>query len=75
MAQPQNLLLEWSVDDVCDWLKAQGLEEYLPSFRENRIDGQELQSLNTDTLVNDLGVSKCRGRCFGAECFVPYAYV
>ncbi|XP_022084462.1 WD repeat, SAM and U-box domain-containing protein 1-like [Acanthaster planci] len=55
-ASSMNVLLEWSIDDVCDWLKAQGLEEYVQSFRDNRIDGQELQSLNTDTLVKDLGV-------------------
>ncbi|XP_071788780.1 WD repeat, SAM and U-box domain-containing protein 1-like [Asterias amurensis] len=54
--QLQNLLLEWSVNDVCDWLKALGLEDYQSSFRDNQIDGQELQALNTDTLVNDLGV-------------------
>ncbi|XP_071495937.1 WD repeat, SAM and U-box domain-containing protein 1-like [Diadema antillarum] len=51
-----NVISEWTVDAVCEWLSSIGLEEYCGGFRDNQIDGEELQNLTSDTLSRDLGV-------------------
>ena len=55
-----NVISEWTVDAVCEWLSSIGLEEYCGGFRDNQIDGEELQNLTSDTLSRDLGVSTYR---------------
>ncbi|CAG5130899.1 unnamed protein product, partial [Candidula unifasciata] len=46
----------WSVDDVCIWLNALGLAEYVEKFRTNAIDGKELLALTDGDLVSVLCV-------------------
>lgn len=44
------LVSEWSEEDVCDWLRDEGLEMIVDTFRAQNIDGTELISLNKETL-------------------------
>ncbi|XP_070536971.1 WD repeat, SAM and U-box domain-containing protein 1-like [Ptychodera flava] len=53
---PVKQLHEWSVEDVCEWLKEMGLEQHVAQFQRNEIDGQELSTLTKEILTNDLGV-------------------
>ena len=53
-----NVISDWTVDAVCEWLQSINLEQHCETFRENRIDGQELQNLTTEVLSKDLNVSK-----------------
>jgi len=45
----------WSLDDILQWLKDKGLEQYVESFKENDIDGQNMLELNESDL-KDLGL-------------------
>ena len=54
-----QLLSDWSVDEVCKWLEDIELQQYCDVFRENHIDGKELQALDSKNLTTDLGISKC----------------
>ena len=54
-----QLLSDWSVDEVCKWLEDIELQQYCDVFRENHIDGKELQALDSKNLTSDLGISKC----------------
>jgi len=51
----QKPLEVWTLDDILQWLKDKGLEQYLESFRENDIDGQNMLELNESDL-KDLGL-------------------
>ena len=42
--------------DVAAWLRALGLEQYAPAFRENDVDGEVLPELTTDDLIS-IGVT------------------
>src|SRR5215472_3693698 len=42
--------------DVAEWLRGLGLEQYMPAFRDNDIDGEVLHRLTADDL-RDLGVA------------------
>ena len=42
---------EWSIDDVCEWLKAIGLEDYMDNMRSHDMGGAELLSLQATDLV------------------------
>ncbi|KAI7808405.1 WD repeat, SAM and U-box domain-containing protein 1-like isoform X2 [Triplophysa rosa] len=44
------LVSDWSEEDVCDWLRDEGLEMLVDTFRAQNIDGTELISLNKETL-------------------------
>lgn len=46
----------WKPEDVADWLKDIGLGQYADTFKENHIDGEELQNLTNETLSQDLSV-------------------
>lgn len=48
----------WKPEDVADWLKDIGLGQYSDTFKENLIDGEELQNLTNETLSQDLSVSE-----------------
>lgn len=53
----------WSVQRVCEWLGAEGLDEHVLAFRQNGIDGSLLFELDESMLRDDLGVSsrlECR---------------
>jgi hypothetical protein len=43
-------------DDVADWLRQLGLDQYAPAFAANDIDGEVLPELTADDLVG-LGIS------------------
>lgn len=51
-------LLTWSPDDVANWLQEIGLDQYADSFKEQLIDGEEIQNLTNESLSQDLGVSE-----------------
>jgi class 3 adenylate cyclase/predicted ATPase len=42
--------------NVADWLRGLGLEQYVPAFRDNDIDGEVLRALTADDL-RELGVA------------------
>ena len=49
----------WSIDDVSTWLAAIGFEEYVKSFKKERINGEFLLDyVNDAEILNDLGVRK-----------------
>lgn len=52
-------VIEWSCEDVCEWLVEQGLAEYSHNFRTHAIDGREFMSVTDEVLENKLGVGKC----------------
>eukprot|EP00111_Clytia_hemisphaerica_P015432 TCONS_00045583-protein len=55
--QPKRKLIRnWSIDDVCDWLKELSLDQYCEVFRYNAIDGIELAQLTDHTLLNALQI-------------------
>ena len=41
--------------DLAEWLRGLGLEQYVPAFRDNDIDGEVLRRLTADDL-RELGV-------------------
>lgn len=45
-----------TVDDVCKWIEEIGLEQYMDNFRKHDIDGQELLTLNQESLFTGLGI-------------------
>ncbi|XP_074652932.1 WD repeat, SAM and U-box domain-containing protein 1-like isoform X2 [Tubulanus polymorphus] len=49
---------DWNIDDVCEWVRSQGLEQYCDSFREQAIDGCELFQLKDSDLENSLEISE-----------------
>jgi len=49
---------EWKVEDVQDWLKNVGLEEFLSNFKENAVDGSTLVDLTEEDLTKELKVTK-----------------
>jgi len=52
---------DWRVNDVCTWLKKEGMGEYASSFQKNNIDGPALLALDESDL-KDLGVAKVGDR-------------
>ena len=50
-------VMEWQIDEVCQWLEAIGLAEHCPQFRENEILGEHLLELTKDELA-ELGIKK-----------------
>src|SRR5215472_15696332 len=42
--------------DVASWLRSLGLEQYVPAFRDNDIDGKVLPELTPDDLIS-IGVT------------------
>jgi len=51
----QKPLEVWTSEDILQWLKDKDLEQYIKSFKENDIDGQNLLELNEGDL-RDLGI-------------------
>lgn len=49
--------LEWTVQDVGNWLDYIHLSEHRPEFMRQLVSGQELQELDQDDLIS-LGVTK-----------------
>ena len=53
----QKPLAEWTVDDVCNWLRNLGLGTYAQVFAENEIEGGHLPDLGKEDLL-ELGVTR-----------------
>lgn len=54
--EPDSETIEtWTVEDVCIWLAAIKMQEYIPNFQERGIDGKKLQSLSPSK-IGDLGI-------------------
>jgi len=49
-------VLQWSCDDVCRFLKALGLQKYIPEFTVNKVDGGKFLQLD-GTRLKAMGVS------------------
>lgn len=47
---------DWTVDDICRWLKSLSLGQYIKAFREACVDGEFLMELTPDDLKDVLGV-------------------
>lgn len=56
MTAPMGDVRQWTTADVGEWLRKLGLEQYLPSFVENDIDGEALLVMD-DASLRDLGVA------------------
>ncbi|XP_062510285.1 SH3 and multiple ankyrin repeat domains protein 2-like isoform X2 [Corticium candelabrum] len=48
-------LLQWTVNDVSDWLRSFAMEEYVQSFHDNQIQGSHLAEMTKDDF-KELGV-------------------
>ena len=48
----------WKIDDVIDWLKDIGLNEYCEIFEDQFIDGKQLSEVNRNFLMNELRMTK-----------------
>jgi len=47
---------EWSVDEVCQWLHTNNLDDYQATFRDNDIHGRELLALSRSDLKVQYGI-------------------
>ncbi|KAM9493045.1 LOW QUALITY PROTEIN: neurabin-1 [Clarias gariepinus] len=52
---------DWSYQQVCLWLMGLNLEQYIPQFTANNVDGARLLHLDNDAL-KDLGVASSQDR-------------
>lgn len=56
---PLNSYSNWSCDQVSSWLSEQvKLDQYSSVFRDNEIDGAELNGLTSQVLQKDLGIGE-----------------
>ncbi|XP_017100219.2 NAD(+) hydrolase sarm1 isoform X2 [Drosophila bipectinata] len=46
----------WSVEDVQEWVKQIGFNDYIEQFKESQVDGDLLLKLNQDNLRDDIGI-------------------
>ncbi|XP_017111793.1 NAD(+) hydrolase sarm1 isoform X1 [Drosophila elegans] len=46
----------WSVEDVQEWVKQIGFNDYMDKFNESQVDGDLLLKLNQDNLRADIGI-------------------
>ncbi|XP_067301234.1 WD repeat, SAM and U-box domain-containing protein 1-like isoform X2 [Pseudorasbora parva] len=60
----RTLVSDWSEEDVCEWLRDEGFEALVDTFRAHNIDGAELMTLNVDTLTTAFNIESVglRGR-------------
>ncbi|XP_076159762.1 uncharacterized protein ppp1r9alb isoform X1 [Alosa pseudoharengus] len=54
-------LSEWTIQQVCQWLMAMNMDEYIAEFTTRGVDGQKLMNLDSSKL-KELGVSSHRDR-------------
>lgn len=54
----KTLVCDWSEEDVCEWLRDEGFEALVETFRAHNIDGAELIALNTETLISEFNIGK-----------------
>lgn len=47
---------DWSEEDVSAWLREEGLESLVDTFKANNIDGAELLSLSKESLSSELHI-------------------
>lgn len=44
--QPPSPLWSWSSQQVCDWLQGLHMDQYVPQFKAQQVDGQQLLHLD-----------------------------
>lgn len=49
-------LMRWTVDDVSNWIKDLGLEDYQPNFEQQRVNGRMLSEISRGDLESMLGM-------------------
>ncbi|XP_075873087.1 sterile alpha motif domain-containing protein 14 isoform X2 [Nelusetta ayraudi] len=59
--QPPSPLWSWSSQQVCDWLQGLHMDQYVPQFRAQEVDGQQLLHLDGAKLKG-LGVLRSSDR-------------
>ncbi|KAH3741131.1 hypothetical protein DPMN_047850 [Dreissena polymorpha] len=47
-----------TINEIGDILRLLKLDEYVETFKDNQVDGAILMSLDSDDLVNELGMKK-----------------
>ncbi|KAJ8394533.1 hypothetical protein AAFF_G00045430 [Aldrovandia affinis] len=52
----RQLVCDWSEEDVSAWLRDEGLEPLVRTFRDNNIDGVELLGLSKEALASELNI-------------------
>ncbi|XP_073701248.1 WD repeat, SAM and U-box domain-containing protein 1-like, partial [Garra rufa] len=60
----RTLVSDWSEEDVSEWLRDEGFEALVDTFRAHNIDGAELINLNYETLTAEFQIESVglRGR-------------
>lgn len=56
IASGSNVVSEWKISDVTNWLERLDLGKYSQTFRDNSIDGIELVHLTNDSLLTSLRI-------------------
>lgn len=51
---------DWSCQQVCLWLMGLNLEQYIPQFTAQSVDGEQLMQLNSDALKVSVHTHKHR---------------
>ena len=51
-----------TAEEIAQWLRAIGLQQYANIFLNRKIDGKLLESLSDDTLMKELGVTSVLDR-------------
>ncbi|RXN37774.1 WD SAM and U-box domain-containing 1 isoform X3 [Labeo rohita] len=52
----RTLVSDWSEEDVSEWLRDEGFEALVDTFRAHNIDGAELINLNTEVLTTEFNI-------------------
>ena len=55
-------IIDWSIEEVGEWISDLGFEKMKDCFIENYISGKELVDLQNDELKDDLGVTALGAR-------------
>lgn len=50
------MVSDWSEENVLAWLREEGLESFVDTFKANNIDGAELLSLSKESLSSELHI-------------------
>jgi hypothetical protein len=58
LSKTKDNYINWSTDDVINWLCSIGMDEYGATFKNEEIDGLALANLDNEYLRNDLNIMK-----------------
>lgn len=59
---PERPVVDWTIDEVIQYVEYQGLGHVADKFRDNAIDGSVLVDLTAEDLCNDLGLQKLQAK-------------